>query len=118
MDGIRNAAVTLYHRTYSEELRRDVWTATQFAKASWYAHTGAEIGTGGETAADHAVVRIYTTGPLPAAPGDLLAPCLTDTEITSPAQLKQLYPGSIKVLRVRDNRRGSPALQHWRLEGE
>lgn len=118
MDGVRNAAVTLYHRAYSEELRRDVWTHTQYPVASWYAHAGAEAGTGGETEADHAVVRIYTTGMLAAAPGDMLVPCLTDAEIGSSVQLKQLYPGSVKVLRVRDNRRGSPALRHWRLEGE
>lgn len=118
MDGIRNAAITLYHREYNETSRRDVWTHTQYPVASWYAHAGAEAGAGGETAADHAVVRIYTTGPLAAAPGDMIVPCLTDAEIGSSAQLKQLYPGSIKVLRVRDNRRGSPALQHWRLEGE
>ncbi len=118
MDGIRNAEVTLYHREYSKELRQDTWTHTQYPVASWYAHAGAEAGTGGETAADHAVVRIYTTGPLAAAPGDMLVPCLTDVEISGSVQLKQLHPGSIKVLRVRDNRRGSPAMQHWRLEGE
>lgn len=118
MDGIRNAAVTLYHRTYSETLHRDVWACTQYPAASWYAHAGAEVGTGGETAADHAVVRIYTTEPLPAAPGDMLVPCLTDAEAGGAVQIKQLYPDSIRVLRVRDNRRGSPAMQHWRLEGE
>ncbi len=118
MDGIRNAQITLYHREYDEATRRDVWTRRQFAAASWYMQAGAEAGTGGETAADHAVVRIYTDVPLAAAPGDMIVPCLADAEVSGSVQIKQLYPGSIKVLRVRDNRRGSLALRHWRLEGE
>lgn len=117
MDGVRNAEVTVYHRTYDPALRRDLWTPTQYTGASWYAHTGAESGSSGETAADGAVVRIYTTAAIEVGIGDMIVPQLTDIGAASSAEIKQKYPDSIKALRIRDNRRGSPALQHWRIEG-
>lgn len=117
MGGARNADITIYHHAWDAANRRDVWTPTQYPAASWYAHAGAESGTNGETAADHAVVRIYTTAAIGAEIGDMIVPCLTDAKVDSLAQIKQLYPDSIKVLLIRDNRRGSLALQHWRLEG-
>ncbi|MCM1295662.1 MAG: hypothetical protein NC311_08985 [Muribaculaceae bacterium] len=117
MSGIRNADITIYHRTWDAANRRDVWMPAQYTEASWYAHTGAESGSSGETAADGAVVRIYTTDALEIGIGDMLVPQLTDVTMASSAEIKQLFPDSVKVLKIRDNRRGSPALRHWRLEG-
>ena len=42
----------------------------------------------------------------------------TGTAPRTAAEIAERYPGSVKVLRVRDNRRGSPPLRHWRIEGE
>jgi len=50
--------------------------------------------------------------------GDMIAPGLVSAAVTSSADVLKMFPDSFKVLRVRDNRRGSLQMQHWRIEGE
>lgn len=118
MNGVKNTDCTLFHKVWDEASRRDVWTCTQLPGVSWYASKGAAIGTSGETAADNAVIRVYTQDALAVDVGDMVAPGLVSAAVTSSADVMKRFPDSIRVLRVRDNRRGSPRMQHWRIEGE
>ena len=118
MNGVKNADCTLFHKEWDAAARRDVWSCTQLPGVSWYVSNGAAVGTSGETAADTAVIRIYTQDILAVAVGDVIAPGLVTAQVDSSAYVLRLFPDSIKVLRVRDNRRGSPRMRHWRIEGE
>lgn len=118
MSGVRNAGVTIYHKEYDAAQRRDIWTPAYYPKASWYAAEGAAVGTQGETAADKAVIRLFTREAIPLEIGDLAVRGQTQQPAATSAEIKTRYPDSIKVLLIRDNRRGSPLLQHWRIEGE
>lgn len=117
MTGAKNADCTLFHREWDEAARRDIWSCTQLPGVSWYASRGVTVGTAGETAADTAVIRVYTQGLLAVDVGDMIVPGLVTAQAESSADVMRLFPNSIKVLRVRDNRRGSQQLHHWRIEG-
>lgn len=118
MNGVKNADCTLFHKAWDEAARRDVWSCTQFSGVSWYSKKGAQPGTAGETASDTLVVRIFTQDAIAVDVGDMIAPGLVSAAVTSSADVLKQFPDSFKVLRIRDNRRGSPRMQHWRIEGE
>lgn len=115
MDGTRNADITLYHRTYDPTQRKDIWIRNQYTNVSWYGGRAVTTGATGDTAADRYTVRIYDSGLVEAAPGDIIVRGLVAEEITSAAQLTQKHAESWRVTTVRDNRRGG--LPHWRIEG-
>ena len=117
MSGAKNTGVTVYHKEYDPDARRDVWTAAYYPEASWYAAEGATINAEGESADDKAVIRLFTRDDIPLASGDMAVRGKTHQPVTTSAEIKELYPNSIKVLRIRDNRRGSAGQQHWRIEG-
>ena len=118
MNGVKNAGCTLFHKEWDEAARRDVWSCTQFPGVSWYSKKGAQPGTAGETASDTLTVRIFTRDSIAVDVGDMIAPGLVSAAVTSSADVLKMFPDSFKVLRVRDNRRGSLQMQHWRIEGE
>ena len=72
----------------------------------------------GETASDTLTVRIFTRDAIAVDVGDMIAPGLVSAAVTSSADVLKMFPDSFKVLRIRDNRRGSLQMQHWRIEGE
>ena len=112
---LTNAALTLYHRTYAPDTRLDVWVRTQYPEVNWYAKQAAAVGESGLVTADEITVRVFTDEAVAAAPGDIVARGLRDE--AAPAALPPLAERFV-VTAVRDNRRGSPALHHWRLEGK
>ena len=116
--GIRNADCTLFHKEWNEEARRDVWNCMQLPGVSWYSKKGISVGTTGETAEDTVVIRVYTQQALTVDTGDIITPGLVTAQINSSADILRQFPDSVKVMRVRDNRRGSPQMRHWRIEGE
>lgn len=115
--GIRNADCTLFHKEWDEEARRDVWNCMQLPGVSWYSKKGITVGTTGETAEDTVVIRVYTQQALDVDTGDIIAPGLVTAQVNSSADVLRQFPDSVKVLLVRDNRRGSPQMHHWRIEG-
>ena len=117
MNGAKNADCTLFHKEWDAGTRQDIWTCTQYPGVSWYATEGATVGTSGDIAADKVIVRIYTTDPIAVAVGDMLVLGLVSADVTSSVQVSQRFACSYRVLAVRDNRRGRPPVQHWRLEG-
>lgn len=117
MNGVKNTGVTVYHREYDPDTRCDVWMPAYYPEASWYAAEGATISTQGESADDKAVIRLFTREDIPLAVGDMAVRGAAQQPVTTSAEIKELYPDSIKILRIRDNRRGSARLQHWRIEG-
>ena len=118
VNGVKNADCTLFHKAWDEAARRDVWSCTQFPGVSWYSKKGAQPGTAGETASDTLVVRIFTQDAIAVDVGDMITPGLVSAAVTSSADVLKMFPDSFKVLRIRDNRRGSLQMQHWRIEGE
>ena len=118
MNGVKNADCTLFHKAWDEAARRDVWSCTQFPGVSWYSKKGAQPGTAGETASDTLTVRSCTRDAIAVDVGDMIAPGLVSAAVTSSADVLKMFPDSFKVLRIRDNRRGSLQMQHWRIEGE
>ena len=116
--GIRNADCTLFLKECNVEARRDVWSCMQLPGVSWYSKKGISVGTTGETAEDTVVIRVYTQQALTVDTGDIITPGLVTAQVNSSADILRQFPDSVKVMRVRDNRRGSPQMRHWRIEGE
>lgn len=116
MPGIRNADLTLYHKGYDPVLRDDVWTATQYQGVSWHGGQAASVTVEGLHTADVYVVRIYAPDALAAAVGDIV--CRGLHEEADHKTARKAAAESFVVTGVWDNRRGSPNMRHWRLEGK
>jgi hypothetical protein len=116
---ITNADLTLYHKIYDPEKRDDVWTGTQYPAVNWYGGQIVAVGDSGLSSADHYKVRIPTTNEVEAAAGDIAVKGLVEDKPTGATALTRKYSGQCFVVtHVQDNRRGSPGMQHWRLEGK
>ncbi len=110
--------VTLYHRDYDPEQRRDVWTRTSWPKASWYGARKAAVNDNGMVSMDTYTVRIDTAQTLTASPGDVLILGAVEDAVTGSTQLTSKYKGRCCIItHVQDNRRGAARAWHWRLEG-
>ena len=112
---ITNADCTIYHKTYNPATRLDDWKAFRYQGVNWYGKQAVSVGDSGLNTADSYVVRIPTERHIPVTKGDVVVKGLVQDDITSPSQLKQYE--SFLVTAVRDNRRGSPMMRHWRIEG-
>lgn len=112
---LTNADLTLYHKGYDPATRLDTWARTQYSGVNWYGKQAAAVSDNGLITADEITVRIPTTEPLEAAVGDIAVRGLRDE--ADPKAAQQAAESFI-VTAVRDNRRGSPGMQHWRLEGK
>lgn len=114
-----NADITIYHKSYDPARREYLYTPTQYAGVHWYGGQGATIQAGGLRAADGYVVRILADNEIDAGVDDIVVRALTSEPVTAAAPLLEQYKGQcFVVVAVRDNRRGVPALHHWRLEGK
>lgn len=112
---LTNADITIYYRTYDKKTRLDKWNFTQYQGVNWYGKQAVSVGDSGLSAADSYIVRIPTDDGLQAVNGDIVVKGLVNDEITNPAQLKQYQ--IFVITAIRDNRRGSPNMHHWRIEG-
>lgn len=115
---LTNADCTIYHKVYDKATRLDRWERTQYCSVNWYAKQAATVGENGLMAADTLTVRIpvTTSNSAPAAVGDIIVRGLLDKDITQPKELGTYEHYTITA--VRDNRRGSYFMQHWRIEGK
>lgn len=111
-----NADITLYHKEYDKAARMDVWTANVYHNVHWHGKRAATVADNGLKAGSTYTVRIFGAAAVLAAPGDVIV--RGDTAALTLQQAKDTGAEHIKVLSVTDNRRGSLAVQHWRLEGE
>lgn len=114
--GVANTNLTLYHKIYDPATRLDVWAATWYFGVSWHGGQAVAVEKDGLTTADKYTVRIYTDDPIAAAPGDIVCRGIFDE--ADPKAARRAAAESFVVTAVRDNRRGSPVLHHWRLEGK
>lgn len=112
---ITNADCTIYHKIYNPETRLDEWEPSQHQGVNWYGKQAVSVGDSGLNTADSYIVRIPTESCISVTKGDVVVKGLVQDAITSPSQLKQYE--SFLVTAVRDNRRGSPMMRHWRIEG-
>ncbi len=115
---LTNADCTIYHKVYDRAAHLDRWERTQYRGVNWYANQAATVGESGLMAADTLTVRIPVSesDTVPAAVGDIIVRGLLDADITQPKELDQHEHYTITA--VRDNRRGSIFMQHWRIEGK
>lgn len=113
---ITNAAITIYHKSYDPVTRRDIWTYTQYPAVNWYGKRAVNVDSNGLNAANAYTIRIPTTSIIEAANGDVVVKGLVQDDITGPTQLKKYI--TFVITAVRDNRRGSPMMHHWRIEGK
>lgn len=115
---LTNAYCTIYHRVYNTVTHLDKWERRQYRGVNWYAKQAATVGENGLMAADTLIVRIPASesDTVPAAVGDIIVRGLPDTDITQPKELGTYEHYTITA--VRDNRRGSLFMQHWRIEGK
>ena len=110
-----NADITLYHKEYDPATRLDVWKRTQYKAVSWYGRQAATVGDSGLNTADAYTVRIYTGAVATVSIGDIVVRGLFD--IADPKKAQKQAQAAFVVTSVSDNRRGSPRMQHWRIEG-
>lgn len=131
-----NADITIYNKWYNEDTRLDEWYKTQIPGVNWYGGQAVTVGDNGLLTANQYIVRI----PLASAPrgkefvspeeyaatdssvldglwtlknGDIVARGLVDAD-----DPKDLAREHFLVVGWSDNRRGSPVIQHWRIDGK
>lgn len=115
---VADQPITLYHRSYDEAKRADVWTRAVYM-GSWYGSQAVTVADSGLLTADTYTVRIPTQDAVTAAAGDIIVKGEVQDTPTGATALTRKYQGRCFVVtRVQDNRRGAPALQHWRIEGK
>ena len=114
---ITNADITIYHETYNKETRLKEWEPKQYSGVNWYGKQAVSVGDTGLNAADSYIVRIPTEEAIVISNGDLVVKGLVADQITGPSQLTGKYECFV-VTAVRDNRRGTPMMRHWRIEGK
>lgn len=114
-----NETVTLYHRSYDEDERADVWKGKVYEGVSWYGSQAATVGDSGLQTADAYIVRIPTQEAVEAAAGDVVVLGRVEDTPGGSAALTRKHAGRCFVVtHVQDNRRGTPGLRHWRIEGK
>lgn len=111
-----NADCTIYHRTFDSKTRTDIWTPIPYPNVSWYGKQAVSVDEKGLNSANHYTVRIFTAATIPVSVGDIIVRGLVADKVTGPPQLVAKYE-CFEITAVRDNRRGSPCMQHWKLEG-
>ncbi|ADU25686.1 DUF6751 family protein [Ethanoligenens harbinense] len=137
-----NADITLYNQWYNRVTRLIEWKRVQIPGVSWHGGIVTDVTGNGLQAANAYIVRI----PLDAAPAGRTFACPEDWAATESDDLGALWtiqPGDIlinglladdiakasdltakygsrccTVIGWKDNRRGSAALQHWRIDGK
>ena len=114
---ITNADITIYHETYNKETRLKEWSPTRYAGVNWYGSQAVSVGDTGLNTADSYIVRIPTDQQIAVSNGDIVVKGLVTDSITGPSQLTGKYL-CFTVTAVRDNRRGSSMMRHWRIEGK
>lgn len=132
-----NAVLTIINYTVTDH--KDLFLVTFLGSVSWYAHQKQTVGENGMRSADTVCVRIPREAPekeyLPEADwralppekragswtiqkGDLIVRGEIKESVQSTAQIKDAYgPNAAVITGYADNRRGSAAVQHWRIDG-
>ena len=124
---LENADITIYNKLYNPQTRLYEWRRTQIPHVNWFGKQAASLSADGLMTADLYTVRIPAASAPPGyvppeqydgdgwtlRPGDIVAKGLTGN-IQAPGQISG---EKFTVTAVRDNRRGSPVVQHWMLEG-
>jgi hypothetical protein len=137
---LTNADITIFNKWYNRETRLDEWKRTQIRGVNWYGGQKVTVTDNGLQSADAYTVRI----PAVSAPqgkqfvlpenyasaesdalaglwtlrtGDVVVRGLVAGDIAQAADVTGKYSQCFTVTGWRDNRRGSPAVQHWRIDG-
>lgn len=133
---LANADITIFNKRYNEETRLDEWQRTLIFGVEWYGKQAVSVSDNGLLMANQYIVRI----PLASAPkgktflapekcaaqnsnalvdfwtlqsGDVVARGLVDAD-----DPKNIPGEHFLVTGWADNRRGSPFVQHWRIDGK
>lgn len=138
---LANADITIYNKWYNRAARSDEWHRTQILGVEWYGGQAVTVSDKGLQTADTYTVRI----PAASAPsgrafalpkdwaaassgnlaqfwtlqaGDIVVRGLVDDDIDKATDVTGKYSECFAVTGWRDNRRGSPPVQHWRVDGK
>lgn len=136
-----NADITIYNQWYNKATRLTEWKRVQVPGVNWYGGQAVTATDHGLQTADTYTVRI----PLSSAPngkafalpedwkacaagalgqlwtlqpGDIVVRGLVADDIAKAADVTGKYSQCFTVTAWKDNRRGSPTVQHWRIDGK
>ena len=115
---LTNADCTIFHKTYDLKTRLDTWETTQYNDVNWYSKRAVSVGNNGLNGADTLVVEIPTYGDgkdLTAKVGDIIIKGLWAGTFSGIKEIPN--ENRYTITAIQDNRCGSPAIQHWRIEG-
>ena len=113
---LANADIALFHKAgYDPAAKKDIWESTAYLGCHWHARVAAPLSDKGRTDAGGCTVRIFTASEVAAVPGDVVVRGLTSLETPREAQDAGLLCFTVQA--VTDDRRGTPRMQHWKLEG-
>ena len=111
-----NADITIYHQVKDEKTRDWKWEPPVQYRVNWHGRQAVSIGDNGLNAADVFTVRIPGNSDVSVSVGDFVIKGLHND--ADPVAVARSAAGAFKVTSVTDNRRGSPAVRHWKLEGK
>lgn len=104
--------ITLYHKQYNNVTRLDEWQRTQYMGVHFHAKQAVTVDKGGLNAANVYTLRIMTNDTVTVSAGDYIVQSLVNFVNPQDADEK------ILITAVSDNRRGSPAVHHYKIEGK
>lgn len=115
-----NETITIYHKSYDEEKRTDVYTPTVIDGCSWFAKTQSAVSEKGMVNDDTFIVRV----PLENAPEELIF-TKGDYVLKGSVSLKEARPSDILkhnegvflITSYSVNDKGSPYTKHIRISG-
>jgi hypothetical protein len=136
-----NADITIYNKWYNRATRLDEWKRVQIKGVELYGGRAVTVTDHGLQTANIYTVRIpAASGPSGRAfvlpedwagtssdalaqfwtlqAGDIVVRGLVNDDITRAADVTGKYSECFTMTGWRDNRRGSPAVQHWRVDGK
>lgn len=138
---LTNADITIYNKWYNRVTRLDEWHRVQIRGVEWYGGQAVTVTDHGLQTAATYTVRIPAASSLSdrafvlpedwagtssdalaqfwtLQAGDIVVRDLVDNDISKAADVTGKYSECFTVTGWRDNRRGSPAVQHWRVDGK
>lgn len=133
---LENADITVFNKWYNEETRLDEWHKTQIENVEWFGKQAVTVSDNGLLTANRYIIRIpvysmpdgktfiapekykaqksgFLTGFWTLQSGDIVARGLIDTDNT-----EDIAGEHFTVTGWADNRRGSPLIQHLRIDGK
>ncbi len=112
-------SVTLFFKTYDKVLRKYMWSSKIYDNAIYTEEHSANISAGNINGTGKYIVRIFTDELIPVNLNDIAVKGSVEQKFESDVDIKKAFGNDcFVVLKIKDNRRGTEKMRHWKVGGE